>query len=298
MDLDGCNLEDAFATNFAGGWTEGSAQTRPETTTVQPRKNEKKKTERSRVSSLLADSSREEELKEKIPENSPVHSLKSLSGKTASKPTDNTLGSDFEDQLTTSLPIIQKMKRTIDSFTEDVPAYFGADPASDKKKQAVAPFIDYIEDEDTYNFNNADYSRSFNGGGFQRAGGAPLTTKGVSLSKRADFMVPLHSEPSENLLSEPSQLSWKGKDKGVWSSQFEKSYLVPESTRETSTNMRDKDDKKTLMEKLDKIYARLDDMEYGNEKMSENAQTETLLFVMSGLGLIFFLDLACRTASK
>lgn len=321
MDLDGCSLEDAFATDFVGGWSDGSTSgsagascTRPETAAVQSRKNERKKAARCREKnsnsayyksgmSLLGNSSREDDddaaVKE-IPENSPVHRLKALAEKTIAsagkKAGDFT--EDFQDGLTGTLPIIQKMTKKVDSpGTIGVPSYFGADPASDKKKPDLAPFVDYIEEEDTYNFNNADYTKTFGGLGFDKAAGAPLQRKGESLQKRGDFLVPIHEGPSSQLLSEPAQLAWKGKDKGMWSNQFGKSYLVPESTRETEPNMRDvpRQDQRALMEKLNAIYSRLDGLEKGNV---ETAQTETLLFVMSGLGLIFFIDLACRTACK
>lgn len=320
MDLDGCSLEDAFGTDFVGGWSDGSNSgsagascTRPETAAIQSRKNERKKASKSREKnstdsyyksgfSLLGNSSREDEdaaTNKQIPENSPVHRLKSLAEKTVASNGKKAgdFSEDFEDGLKTNLPIIQKMTKRVDNFVGTIPSYFGADPASDKKKPDLAPFVDYIEEEDTYNFNNADYTKTFNGLGLDKAAGAPLQRKG--LAKRGDFLVPIQEEPSSQLLSEPAQLAWKGKDKGMWSNQFGRSYLVPESTRETDPNIRDSawknDEKRALMEKMDAIYTRLDGLEKGNV---ETAQTETLMFVMSGLGLIFFLDLACRTACK
>jgi hypothetical protein len=46
---------------------------------------------------------------------------------------------------------------------------------------------------------------------------------------------------------------------------------------------------------LDKIFARLDDME---AQKTENAQTEVLLFIMTGLGVIFLMDIGCRAAAS
>ena len=322
MDLDGCSLDDAFATDFVGGWSDGSKSgssgascSRPETSAIQSRKNERKKAKICREKnsndsyyksgqSLLGNSSREDDEDAKtnqIPENSPVHHLKALAEKTvaSSGKKAGDLEGDFSDGLTTSLPIIEKMTKKIDNFAGSIPSYFGADPSSDKKKPNLAPFVDYIEDEDTYNFNNADYTKTFNGLGYDKASGSPLQRKGMTGKKTGEFLVPIHEEPSSQLLSESSQLAWKNKDKGVWSNQFGRSYLVPESTRETEPNMRDlasnRQDQRALMEKMNAIYSRLDNLERGSP---ESVQTETLLFVMSGLGLIFFLDLACRTASK
>ena len=329
MDLDGCALEDAFSMDFewldktSSPKSSGASCIRPETAATQSRKNERKRAAKCRNSnsndayyksgqSLLGNSSErsEEDAYKEIPENSPVHRLKALAKMAKTEKADALL-EDFQDGLKTTLPIIQKMKAKTDAetFESGVPAYFGADPSDDcaktasatTKKLSIAPFVDYIEDEDTYNFNNADYTKTFNGLGFDKASGAPLKTKGLPFTKRSDFLAPIHEEPSANLLSEPSLLGWKGKDKGLWTNQFGRSYVVPESTRETEAvaNQRDlvsrKSEQRALMEKMDAIYSRLDQLEKGSP---ESAQTETLLFVMSGLGLIFFLDLACRTASK
>jgi hypothetical protein len=358
MDLDGCSLEDAFATDFVGGWagespeleqaqlptvakpkrlgkkapSAGAGCTRPETTAVASRKGERKRAAAGRADlekyyksgfSLLGNSSRsEEEAFEPVPENSAVHRLgAAVEGGAAAAPKNvASLTADFEDNLQTSLPAIQKMvKRVDDGFQGSVPAYFGADPngvsasvssGCSTKEKELAPFIDYIDDEDTYNFNKADYTASFNTKGYDKAAGAPLQSKGQPLAKRGNFLAPIDSgfgagaDAADQWNSEPSLLSWKNKDKGAWSSQFEKSYLVPESTRETQAATRDVPgvpgaERMQLLKKLDAIYARLDKMEAeGSASAGPNAQTETLLFVMSGLGLIFFLDLACRTAGK
>ena len=354
MDLDGCSLEDAFAMDFVGGWagespeleqaqlpsvakpkrlgkkapSAGAGCQRPETTAVASRKGERKRAAAGRADlekyyksgfSLLGNSSRsEEEAFEPVPENSAVHRLgAAVEGGVAAAPKNvASLTTDFEDNLQTSLPAIQKMvKRVDDGFQGSVPAYFGADPngvsgsvgaGCSTKEKELAPFIDYIDNEDTYNFNKADYTASFNAKGYDKAAGAPLQAKGQPLAKRGDFLAPIDSgagaDPADQFNSEPSLLSWKNKDKGLWSSQFEKSYLVPESTRETQAASRDvpAGDRMQLLKKLDAIYARLDKMEAeGPTNMAgPNAQTETLLFVMSGLGLIFFLDLACRTTGR
>lgn len=50
-------------------------------------------------------------------------------------------------------------------------------------------------------------------------------------------------------------------------------------------------DKEELFRKLDSIYARLDDLE---TKRGENAQTETLLFIMSGIFILFSMDLLVK----
>ena len=53
----------------------------------------------------------------------------------------------------------------------------------------------------------------------------------------------------------------------------------------------DMSSKEELFRKLDSIYARLDDLE---NRRSENAQTETILFVMSGIFVLFSMDLLVK----
>jgi hypothetical protein len=49
--------------------------------------------------------------------------------------------------------------------------------------------------------------------------------------------------------------------------------------------------KEDFFRKLDRIYARLDDLE---SRRSENSQTEVLLFIMSGIFVLFSMDLLVR----
>jgi hypothetical protein len=51
---------------------------------------------------------------------------------------------------------------------------------------------------------------------------------------------------------------------------------------------------KSLHSKLDKIFARLDELEATRTGDSANAQTEVLLFIMSGIFVLFLTDLAVR----
>ena len=54
-------------------------------------------------------------------------------------------------------------------------------------------------------------------------------------------------------------------------------------------------EKQEILKKMDNILSRLDDMQYVNQ---ENAQKEVLLFIMTGLGVLFVMDVACRAASR
>ena len=53
------------------------------------------------------------------------------------------------------------------------------------------------------------------------------------------------------------------------------------------------EDGRDVIKKLDKIFARLDDLE---NRKSENANTEVVLFVMSGIFILFTMDLLVRKA--
>ncbi len=55
------------------------------------------------------------------------------------------------------------------------------------------------------------------------------------------------------------------------------------------------EDTKTITKKLDMLFARLDDLE---SRRGENTQTEILLFVMSGLFVIFGMDVISKQAAR
>ncbi len=272
MDLDGCSLDDAFSTNFIGGWTGVTEEynVRPETTVVQSRKNKKKKNG--------GRATPEQDMRKVAPfvSNKPVAEAGKIDG--------------FEDKLA-ELPIIMKKveetaasEGTIDKSS--VPAYFGSDPDSGG---GVASFVDYMGEEEA----SAEFPSSFQKMGVDKPAGAPLKKQRPMIEKKSW----IGDESSGRFdMNDLNLLSWKNKDAGEWSGVFGNSYVTPEES-EPKKGGRDRyvEERKALMEKMDKIYARLDRMESAG---AENAQTETLLFVMSGLGLIFFMDLACRTAAK
>ena len=51
----------------------------------------------------------------------------------------------------------------------------------------------------------------------------------------------------------------------------------------------------TVTKKLDLLFARLDDLE---SRRGENTETEILLFVMSGLFVLFSMDIVSRQAAR
>jgi len=70
------------------------------------------------------------------------------------------------------------------------------------------------------------------------------------------------------------------------------------NTADTSANQpskKDAMDKQEMLRKMDHILSRLDDMQYVNQ---ENAQKEVLLFIMTGLGVLFVMDMACRVVTR
>jgi hypothetical protein len=56
-----------------------------------------------------------------------------------------------------------------------------------------------------------------------------------------------------------------------------------------------KEESQMIQKKLDTLFARLDDLE---SRRGENTQSEILLFVMSGLFLIFGMDILSKQAAR
>lgn len=69
----------------------------------------------------------------------------------------------------------------------------------------------------------------------------------------------------------------------------------PGGTYPRETTVPIAEETKTIQKKLDTLFARLDDLE---SRRGENTQTEILLFVMSGLFVLFSMDIMTRQAAK
>lgn len=142
------------------------------------------------------------------------------------------------------------------------PNYFGAN-FDDSVEEGFASFTNVIGDDPAYTLG--DFSTRFQGKGVAKASGLPSPSV-------VDVWKPL--TPS-----------------GANTAYFNK--LPPpggiiNDSEETSAAPSQKEE---FFKKLDRIYARLDELE---SRRSENSQTEVLLFIMSGIFVLFSMDLLVR----
>lgn len=146
------------------------------------------------------------------------------------------------------------------------PSYFGANYDSDDGvEEGFASYTNVIGDDPAYRLS-PDFASAFAGKGVNKASGSDV--------------LPI---PSVKNVWKPLTPS------GANTAFFDR---LPSPGGEIPigqvSNMADKEE---LFRKLDSIYARLDDLE---SRRGENAQTETLLFIMSGIFVLFSMDLLVK----
>jgi hypothetical protein len=163
-----------------------------------------------------------------------------------------------------------------------LPSYFGANYDMDTPgnilaasprvsetavEEGFASFTSIIGDDPSYRLE-PDFTQSFSGKGLEKASGVEV--------------LPIPSV----------QNVWKPLTPGGASTAFYDRLPLPGGTvvRETQASSADFD-KEVLFRRLDQIYARLDDLE---SRKGEQSQKEVLLFVMSGLFVLFSMDLLVR----
>lgn len=148
-----------------------------------------------------------------------------------------------------------------------LPKYFGANYDDDATEEGFTSFTNVIGDDPGYMLG-PDFTTQFDGQGVLKAQGAevlpvpsvknvwkPLTPGGARTSFFESLPAPGGSIPVDQARQAPPY------------------------------------DKDEFFRRLDSIYARLDDLEI---KKSENAQTEVLLFIMSGIFVLFSMDILVR----
>jgi hypothetical protein len=157
-----------------------------------------------------------------------------------------------------------------------LPSYFGANYDDNMKSTLVreedeaveegfASFTNIIGDDPGYRLS-PDFTSAFAGKGVQKASGTDV----LPIPSVKNVWKPL--TPSGAPTAFFDRLPSPGGDIPIGQSSFS-------------------GDKEELLRKLDSIYARLDDLE---SRRGENAQTETLLFIMSGIFVLFSLDLLVK----
>lgn len=141
------------------------------------------------------------------------------------------------------------------------PAFFGSND-DDDTTEGFASFTNVIGDDPGYKLS-PDFTQTFTARGTAKATGLPT----------ADIN---------------TNIMWKPLTSGS-TAFFQKVTSRPVPVLPSPEDGRD------VIKKLDKIFARLDDLE---NRKSENAQTEVVLFVMSGIFILFTMDLLVRKAGN
>jgi hypothetical protein len=144
----------------------------------------------------------------------------------------------------------------------EVPSFFGANEDDDDVKEGFASYTNIIGDDPGYKLS-PDFGTTFMGKGVSKANGSPLPEV-------------------------PTNIFWKPlTGAGAKTSFYSKADLqMPKAQPQAATG-----EVGEVLRKLDKIFTRLDDLE---SRKSENANTEVVLFVMTGLFVMFSMDLLVR----
>jgi hypothetical protein len=148
-----------------------------------------------------------------------------------------------------------------------LPKYFGANFDDEATEEGFTSFTNIIGDDPGYRMD-ADFTQQFAGKGVERAQGVEV--------------LPV---PSVKNVWKP--LTPGGARTAFFDSLPAPGGIIPiDQARQAPPY-----DKDEFFRRLDSIYARLDDLEI---RKSENAQTEILLFITSGIFVLFSLDLLVR----
>lgn len=192
-----------------------------------------------------------------------------------------------------SLPAIMSNAKDANSL-QGGNSFFGADPADDscsngsKKSSLIAPFVDIIGDDDSYRLE-PDFSKSFKMRGTNKATSVPSPDP-----QQESYITPTKMLPSGNLPYPNTDMFWKENGLAGGQSSFFAHLKSPGGEPTSSIPEEPHAKSQEVLHKLDKIFARLDNIESAK---SENSQTEVLLFILTGLGVIFLMDIGCRAAS-
>jgi hypothetical protein len=174
------------------------------------------------------------------------------------------------------LPALQKIYNTLSEVGKvpgpnkplkgKYPSYFGANYDSDDGvEEGFASFTNVIGDDPAYRLA-PDFTSAFAGKGVNKASGTDV--------------LPI---PSVKNVWKPLTPS------GAPTAFYDR--LPPPGGEIPIGQVSGGYEKEELFRKLDSIYARLDDLE---TRRGENAQTETLMFVMSGIFILFSMDLLVK----
>jgi hypothetical protein len=292
--MDGCSLSDAFPSGAfasAGCIDKGTAE--------ESRRQEKKKARKCRGPALTYLNSGMNNVGAVDPDRpstkrmEPVPALNEEVGLTSHNPV--TQQYEFFVGSNECLPTNQET-------TQTVPSFFGADPVessctpatksslTENFKSSVSPFVDIIGKDDSYKLE-PDFATTFDMSGAQKAGGSTNID-----TKAGAYLTPTKMTPSGNLPYPNLDMFWKENGLAGGQSSFFSKLKSPsgEPERDNQQSEEHMTKSKEVLHKLDRIFARLDDID---AMKSENSQTEVLLFILTGLGVIFLMDIGCRVAT-
>jgi len=146
--------------------------------------------------------------------------------------------------------------------TSTKPSFFGAEPFTNPSEDTIALYNPNVTKQSGYMLD-ADFTKSFEESGFGKSAGKPVLTP--ELRQR-----------------------WKS----LSSDRIETSFTSNSEKKEEHINV----DMQAMRSKLDTLMARLDDLE--NRTESVNPQLEMLSFIMTGLFLMFALDLTVKKLAR
>ena len=153
-------------------------------------------------------------------------------------------------------------RSTIKINTEPTPSFFGAEAFTNPNDDVMAPFNMQVDNPNGYMLD-ADFTKSFDQKGADKAAGGSLPVP--ELRQR-----------------------WKP----LSSDRVSSSFVDTSYRKSDEIHGFDMGDMASMRAKIDSLMARLDDIEHRAE--GANPQLEMLSFIMTGLFLMFILDISVR----
>lgn len=155
--------------------------------------------------------------------------------------------------------------KSVNSFEKaELPSYFGAEAFTNPSEDSHAPFINSSINRNAFMLDS-DFTKSFDETGLGKASGVELPVP--ELRHR-----------------------WKR----ISSDRIESSEVAPKP-RSSQTLGMDTSDFNAMKAKIDALMTRLDDLEH--RAAGANPQLEVMTFIMTGLFLMFIVDLAVRKSN-
>jgi len=301
--MDGCSLTDAFPGDPSVGCTDTKS-------TENQRKQERKKAKKCRgpqswyvSSDFPLGSYGSDPDRPAVKRMAEVPSLNSQTGLNEHSPVDEEY--TYEPFVSDSgcLPDLRKSVKSSSALQSgSSPSFFGVNPSDDSMlsnlKEGFAnanpsPYVNIIGNDKSYKLE-PDFTDIGKAKGYSVAAGKASLVGIESVNDQTAYLTPTSMSPSTALPTPNIDMFWR-KNTGVTGGSSSYFAKLDGTSADVQQQLQPQADTHNISQKLDKIFARLDDMDTAS---AESAQTEVLLFIMTGLGIIFLMDLACRTAAK